>query len=109
MDKVETENVELRKLLNAVVGTWTDEKQMAGILCLHDKLGNGSKLPTKIRTDVFRFLFSAESTFLATISQYSVSVTPGEPVVWDSAPINPGGHFNTILGMYTAPVHGYYT
>ena len=55
MDKVETENVELRKLLNAVVGTWTDEKQMAGILCLHDKLGNGSKLPTTLNFALYTF------------------------------------------------------
>ena len=46
--------------------------------------------------------------FLATISADSISVSPDEPIVWDLAPINPGGHFNTILGMYTAPVHGYY-
>ena len=46
--------------------------------------------------------------FLATISAFSVSVSPGEPIVWDSALINPGGHFNTILGAYTAPANGYY-
>ena len=51
---------------------------------------------------------TADSLFLATISAFSVPVSPGEPIVWDSAPINPGGHFNTILGMYTAPVTGYY-
>ena len=54
------------------------------------------------------FLFSVDSMFLATISKVAVSVTPGEPIIWDSAPINPGGHFNTILGMYEVPVHGYY-
>ena len=54
-------------------------------------------------------MLSADSMFLATISEVSVSVPPEEPIVWDSAPINPGGHFNTILGMYTAPTHGYYT
>ena len=51
----------------------------------------------------------ADSMFLATISTSFVSVSPGEPIIWDSAPINPGGHFNTILGMYEVPVDGYYT
>ena len=49
-----------------------------------------------------------DSMFLATISTSSVSVSPGEPIIWDSALINPGGHFNTILGMYKVPVDGYY-
>ena len=46
--------------------------------------------------------------FFATISGESLSVADGEPIVWDLAPINPGGHYNTILGTYTAPVNGYY-
>ena len=54
------------------------------------------------------FLLSADSMFLATISEESVSISNGDPIIWDSAPINPGGHFNTTLGAYTAPVHGYY-
>ena len=47
--------------------------------------------------------------FFATISASEVPVSDGEAIVWDSAPINPGGHYNTLLGMYTAPVHGFYT
>ena len=61
------------------------------------------------QTDLLYFALLVDSMFLATISESSVSVSPGEPIIWDSAPINPGGHFNTILGMYEAPVNGYYT
>ena len=53
-------------------------------------------------------MISADSMFLATISAQSVSISSGEPIIWDTALINLGGHFNTILGAYTAPVHGYY-
>ena len=41
MDKVENENVELRKSLDAAVGVWTYEKQMTGIFSSHDTLSNG--------------------------------------------------------------------
>ena len=58
--------------------------------------------------DFFVF-FPADSMFFATISERTISVNPGEAIIWDSAPINPGGYFNTILGVYTAPVTGYYT
>ena len=57
----------------------------------------------------YQLIISAESMFSATISAAEISVPSGEPIVWDSAPINPGGHYNTILGTYTAPVNGYYT
>ena len=46
--------------------------------------------------------------FLATLSEISISISSGDPIIWDSAPINPGGHFSTVLGMYEAPVNGYY-
>ena len=46
--------------------------------------------------------------FLATVSAETISISDDEPIVWDSAPINPGGHFDKILGMYEAPVTGYY-
>ena len=75
MDKVETENVELRKLLNAVVGTWTDEKQMAGILCLHDKIGNGSKLPTTLNFALYTFQ-KLELTFFVSCFQPRVLSWP---------------------------------
>ena len=67
---------------------------------------HSSKSSSKI--SYFCVSFSADSMFLATISEFTIPITDREPIVWDSAPINPGGHFNTILGMYTAPVHGYY-
>ena len=54
-------------------------------------------------------MFSADSMFLATVSEFIVEMSPGDPIIWDSAPINPGGNFNTELGAYTAPVDGYYT
>ena len=28
-------------------------------------------------------------------------------IVWDVAPINPGGYFNTVFGSYTANLYGY--
>ena len=46
--------------------------------------------------------------FLATISDFLDITAPGEPIIWDKALINPDGHFNTLLGMYEAPVNGYY-
>ena len=51
----------------------------------------------------------AESMFLAIINETSVSISSGDPIIWDAAPINPGGNFNPALGLYQAPVHGYYT
>ncbi len=44
----------------------------------------------------FSFNFvSADSLFLATISEYTVPISDEELIVWDSAPINPGENFNT--------------
>ena len=54
------------------------------------------------------FLFPADSLFLATISAESVPISDGDPIIWDSALLNPGGHFSTVLGAYEAPVDGYY-
>ncbi len=42
------------------------------------------------------------------MSEIENPVTPGDPIIWDLAVLNPGDHFNTLLGAYTAPVHGYY-
>ena len=49
-----------------------------------------------------------ETLFLATISAQTIEISDEEPIIFDTDPINPGGHYNTILGAYTAPVHGYY-
>ena len=46
--------------------------------------------------------------FLATITQNEVSVNRGDPVPFDDAPINPGGHFDTTLHAYVVPMDGYY-
>ena len=51
----------------------------------------------------------ADSLFLAIVNETSVSISSGDPIIWDEAPINPGGNFNTALGLYQAPIHGYYT
>ena len=57
---------------------------------------------TKRKSDV-----PADSVFLATIAD-DIPIESGDVIVWDEAPINPGGHYDTLLGTYTAPVHGYY-
>ena len=45
---------------------------------------------------------------MATIAAATIAISDEEPIIFDTAPINPGGHYNTVLGAYTAPVHGYY-
>ncbi len=51
---------------------------------------------------------TSDTTFLATLQEYSNPISDDEYILWDTAPINPGGHFNTVFGAYIAPVHGYY-
>ena len=53
-------------------------------------------------------LATVDTLFLATISAWTISISSEEPIIFDTAPINPGGHYNTVLGAYTAPYHGYY-
>ena len=36
-------------------------------------------------------IFSADSMFFAAISEESISIQPGGVIIWDIAPINPGG------------------
>ena len=50
---------------------------------------------------------AVDTLFLATISSESISISDQEPIIFDTAPINPGGHYNTILGAYTVPFNGY--
>ena len=45
---------------------------------------------------------------MATISVAEFPISDQEVIIWDTAPINPGGHYNTLLGAYTAPYNGYY-
>ena len=45
--------------------------------------------------------------FRATISADTITISE-EPIIFNTAPINPGGHYNTVLGAYTAPYTGYY-
>ena len=52
--------------------------------------------------------FAVDTVFLAVISEETVDLYNLEPVPWDSAPINPGGHFNTLTHSYIVPVDGYY-
>ena len=46
--------------------------------------------------------------FFATISAETIEITTGAMIVFDDAPINTGGHYNTAEGTYTAPLNGYY-
>ena len=34
--------------------------------------------------------------------------TPGDPIVFNVAPLNPGGHYDITTGIYTVPVDGVY-
>ena len=52
--------------------------------------------------------FSADTLFLATISNGAIDIAHEQVISWNSAPINPGGHFDTTTGTYTAPKDGYY-
>lgn len=54
------------------------------------------------------FLVVGRTIFFATISAASISISSEEAIIWDSAPINPGGNFNTVLGAYLVPVDGFY-
>ena len=49
-----------------------------------------------------------DTMFLAYINDTRVSIQYDQIIVWDTAPINPGGHYNTSTGGYTAPYDGYY-
>ena len=51
---------------------------------------------------------TVDTLFLATIAAETIAISDDEAIVFDTAPINPGGHYNTLLGAYTAPYHGYY-
>ena len=58
------------------------------------------------------FVFTSSATvdtlFLATISAETIEISDDEPIPWDSALINSGGHFNNVTGGYTVPYDGYY-
>ena len=60
------------------------------------------------KSDAFFILGTSDTVFLASISTWEFPISDDEVIVWDTAPINPGGHYNTILGANTAPVPGYY-
>ena len=51
---------------------------------------------------------TAETLFLATINSDTIAVSDDQVIVFNSAPINPGGHYNTESGGYTVPFSGYY-
>ena len=57
-----------------------------------------------------RLLFSvvALGKFTAGLSGFTVSITRGGLIPWDTAPVNLGGYFDTSTGLYTAPVNGIY-
>ncbi len=53
-------------------------------------------------------MIAVDTLFLATISPPDVAMQNLGMIPWDSAPINPGGNFDTSLHAYVAPVDGYY-
>ena len=55
-----------------------------------------------------QFGMTTDTTFLATLEKYQNPISDDEYILWDVAPINPGGHFSTVFGAYVTPVHGYY-
>ena len=57
---------------------------------------------------LFSSVANAETIILATIGTETLSVADNGAIIWDSVPINPGGHYSTETGGYTAPFNGYY-
>ena len=55
-------------------------------------------------------LFAAnnDTIFFATISPSFIPTSNGDAINFDQALFNPGGHYNTTEGAYTAPMDGYY-
>ena len=48
----------------------------------------------------------ADTSFLATIG--SQTHTPSNPIVFDVAFLNSGGHYNATTGIFTVPIDGTY-
>ena len=112
---------QVRMIPLAVFGVLANDKQMTGKSKLSTwvpKTKTKVYIQTVLRPSGEQFQFAQVTIFCKcfqpTVCSWLLlvrsllSVAPEEPIVWNSAPINPGGHFNTILGMYTAPSHGYY-
>ena len=53
------------------------------------------------------FLAYEDTYFFATMSESSISPVP-DPIVFDDARINPGGHYDPTTGIYTVPQNGTY-
>ena len=47
-----------------------------------------------------------DTSFLASFDHHPG--TPGDPIVFNVAPLNPGGHYDVTSGIYTVPVDGVY-
>ena len=47
-----------------------------------------------------------DTSFLATIS--ASTLTPSDPIVFDDAILNTGGHYDPTTGIYTVPIDGTY-
>ena len=60
--------------------------------------------------NILNLVFSAiaDTVFFAAINQFEFPVSDEEVIVWNTAVINPGGHYDSVTGAYTAPLHGYY-
>ena len=48
----------------------------------------------------------ANTSFLATLD-YDPG-TPGDPIIFNVDPLNPGGHYDATTGIYTVPLDGVY-
>ena len=47
------------------------------------------------------------STVFLAFFDYDPDV-PGDPIVFNVAPLNPGGHYDVTTGIYTVPIDGIY-
>ena len=52
------------------------------------------------------FPANSHTSFLATFSSFNPAVT--NPLVFDNALLNSGGHYNSGSGIYTVPLNGDY-
>ena len=87
----------------------------------HDSLGiglletaehpctSGPNCPDKpVLSTFFHLVATVDTLFLATISEETISISNFETIIFNVAPINRGGNYNTGTGGYTAPYNGYY-
>ena len=64
--------------------------------------------PYFLNVSCFFSAATVDTLFLATIAAESIAISDDAPIIFDTAPINPGDNYNPVLGAYTAPETGYY-